>query len=624
MRYSFFFIMSLLSLTSIITRAQNVFKVTKSSTIGYLEYLPAGYNNNSEKYPIVIFLHGLGERGPASTDYNTLKNGIGTVERNGPPKYVKYGTDFPFILISPQLKNNYGDWPTWYITEVIDYCRTYLRIDERRIYLTGLSLGGGGAWMEVTSFTQIFAAVAPMCGSRNSPSKASLISSENLPVWAFHGDKDGTVPMSRTVNMINAINACKPAPKPLAKMTIYPGVGHNCWEYAYKPDHSIHNPNVYDWMLSHSNTVNIDNKVPLANAGTDKSISGSSIEIVGSGNDTDGSIAEYTWQKMSGPAATLTNNNSSKLVASDLTTGTYMFKLQVKDSKGDTDSDYVKVTVESGTTNASPTVSAGSDQTITLPTNSIAIAGSASDTDGSIASYQWSKVSGSSASLSGVSSSKLSVSGLVAGSYVFRLTAKDNSGASKYDDMTVIVEPNATTNAIPTASAGPDRTVALPASYVTLFGSAADSDGKIVSYKWTKISGGACALSSATALRPTVSQFVPGVYVFRITVTDDKGAVKSDDVTINFSYPPIVSAGSDKSIALSLSSLVLSGSASDKDGSVKKYSWSKYSGPEVMLTDKDTSKVTLSKLTKGTYVLRFSAWDDAGLQTSDLVTIKVN
>jgi hypothetical protein len=620
MRYSFsFLIISLLSL-AITASAQNVFKVTKPSTIGYLEYLPNGYNSNSDKYPIVIFLHGLGERGPASTDFNILQSGISTVERNGPPKYVKYGTDFPFILISPQLKNNYGDWPIWYITEVIDYCKTYLRIDERRIYLTGLSLGGGGAWVEGTDFSKMFAALAPLCGSRNSPTKASLISNENLPVWAFHGDKDSTVPMSRTVNMVNAINTLKP--NPLAKMTIYPGVGHNCWEYAYRPDHTIHNPNIYDWMLSKMNTTNAANKVPLANAGADKTVSGSSVDITASGTDSDGSIASYTWQKISGPSATLSNTSGATLRATGLSSGTYVFKVQVKDSKGDTDSDYVRVTVQSGTGNAGPVVSAGADKTVTLPTSSVTIAGSASDSDGSIASYQWSKVSGSTASLAGAASSTLNVSGLVAGSYVFRLTVKDNGGLTKSDDMTLIVK-TTTTNMAPVVSAGPDRIVSMPLSSATLFGSASDTDGKIVSYKWTKISGGTCAFSSTTALRPTISQFAVGTYVFRITVTDDKGAVKSDDVTMKFYYPPTVSAGSDKTITLPLSSLAVSGIASDKDGTISKYVWSKYSGPEVTLTNKETSRVTMSRLLRGTYVLRLSVWDNSGLQSSDFVKIVV-
>jgi hypothetical protein len=323
--------------------AQNTFRTTTKSVIPFLEYLPQGYNGNSNKYPVVIFLHGLGERGPCTTDIATLKAGIGPVERNGPPKHVKYGTQFPFILISPQLKNNWTDWPAAYVLEVIDYVKTYLRIDERRIYLTGLSLGGGGTWTSALTFPKLFAAIAPVCGSRNSVTKACLLSAENMPVWAFHGDADTTIPVNRTISMVNAINACTPAPKPLAKVTIYPGVKHNSWDNAYKPDHTIHNPNVYDWMLSFVNTTNVSNKIPTCNAGVDQTVSVTGLTISGSGSDIDGSIASYQWTKISGPTATLTYANTSKLKLSYLKAGTYVFKLRVTDGNGDGDSDYVKI-----------------------------------------------------------------------------------------------------------------------------------------------------------------------------------------------------------------------------------------------------------------------------------------
>ncbi|HTJ52825.1 MAG TPA: PHB depolymerase family esterase, partial [Cyclobacteriaceae bacterium] len=195
-------------LVSRVSFGQQTFRTTPTSVIGFLEYLPTDYSQNSDKYPVVIFLHGLGEKGPNTTDIPTLQKNINLVARHGPPQLVNNGTQFPFILISPQLKSNYGDWQSWYVLEVIDYCKTYLRIDERRIYLTGLSLGGGGTWWTAQDFPKLFAAIAPVCGSRNSPSKACLLSAEDLPVWAFHGDADNTVPLSRTVNMVAAINKC--------------------------------------------------------------------------------------------------------------------------------------------------------------------------------------------------------------------------------------------------------------------------------------------------------------------------------------------------------------------------------------------------------------------------------
>ncbi len=338
----------ILSVVASQVNAQLVFKTTSPSTIAYYEYLPSDYAANSNKYPFVIFLHGIGERGPNTTDKNILDDNIYKVAKIGPPKFVKSGTKFPFILISPQLKSNYGNWPTSYVMEVINHVKRYLRIDEKRIYITGLSLGGGGTWTMAQDYAKLFAAVVPVCGGYNTPSKAINIAKENIPVWASHGDLDNVVGMSKTVTMVNAINACKPAPSPLAKLTIYKGVKHNAWDYAYRVDHSLHNPNVYEWMMAQTNRKNAGNNIPTANAGGDQTKYLSSVNytyISGSGSDSDGSITKYAWTKIGGPSASLSGNTTAKLKVSGLKEGTYYFRLQVTDDKGNTDSDYVRVIV---------------------------------------------------------------------------------------------------------------------------------------------------------------------------------------------------------------------------------------------------------------------------------------
>src|SRR5690606_6351044 len=115
---------------SLTAQSQQIFKTTSTSVIGYLEYLPKDYKNNTNKYPVVIFLHGVGERGPNSTDAKKLEKGIEPITKLGPPKHVKKGEQFPFILISPQLKVSFGDWPSWYVLEVINHVKKTLRIDE--------------------------------------------------------------------------------------------------------------------------------------------------------------------------------------------------------------------------------------------------------------------------------------------------------------------------------------------------------------------------------------------------------------------------------------------------------------------------------------------------------------
>jgi predicted peptidase len=263
--------------------------------------------------------------------------------------YVKNGYKFPFILISPQLKSNYGSWSSGYVMEVINYVKTYLRIDEKRIYLTGLSLGGGGTWVTAQDYPKLFAAIAPVCGAYNSPSKAPYLAKENLPVWGFHGKRDNVVSYTKTVNMVNAINASTPKPSPLAKVTLYSDIAHDAWKYAYRTDHSIHSPNVYEWITKFTNTTNAGNKIPSANANSDQTkylSSTTKTVIYGSGTDSDGSIAAYTWAKIAGPTATLSGTTSKTLTVSGLRAGTYTFRLTVKDNSGNTDSDYVRVIVK--------------------------------------------------------------------------------------------------------------------------------------------------------------------------------------------------------------------------------------------------------------------------------------
>lgn len=600
-----------------VVSAQQKFRTTSSSVIAYLEYLPDDYNSNSNKYPIVIFLHGIGEKGTNTTDTTLLKQSVTTVAKNGPPKYVNNGTKFPFILISPQLKSNYSTWPSSYVMEVINYCKTYLRIDERRIYITGLSLGGGGAWVAAQDFPAFFAAAAPVCGGYNSPSKACGIAAENLPVWAFHGDKDTTVPLSKSQSMVNAINACVPTPSPLAKLTIYTGVAHNAWDYAYKPDNTLHNPNVYQWLLSYMNLSNKGNKIPVCDAGADKAVSGTSTSITGSGTDADGSIVSYSWRKMSGPAATLANATSATLSLSGLVQGTYVFHLQVTDNNGNTDSDFVKVTVNP---NQAPVANAGADKTITLPTNACALSGTATDSDGTISKFSWKQISGATATLTGNTTSTLNVSALAQGAYKFELEVTDNAGATDRDTVQVSVMPATA----PVVNAGADKLIKLPTSSASVAGSATD-DGTIAGYKWTKLTGGNCTMTSTTSSTLKLSALVSGTYVFRLTVTDNQGNTGTDDVSVVVDAPPVVNAGADRSITLPLNgSLVLSGTATDSDGTITKYQWSKYSGPNFTGSGSTSANYTITNLNAGTYVFKLAVTDNFGVVGIDYVTVTVS
>jgi hypothetical protein len=203
----------------------------------------------------------------------------------------------------------------------------------------------------------------------------------------------------------------------------------------------------------------------------------------------------------------------------------------VKDDDGASKYDDVKVTVSSSGTNKLPVVSAGLDKSTS--NTGFTIVGSASDSDGRIASYKWTKVSGPSASMSNTTTSKLWASSLSSGTYYFRLTVTDDKGGQKSDDMKLVVSNSSGStiaNKAPSVSAGSDKSTGN--SGFTVIGSASDPDGKIASYKWTKVSGPSLSMSNTTSTKLWASNLSRGTYYLRLTVKDNDGATKYDDMKL--------------------------------------------------------------------------------------------
>ena len=205
--------------------------------IPFLLYVPEDYSADGPAYPMVLFLHGLGESGNGSDEE------LWRVAAHGPPKQVKQGRQFPFILISPQtprpdLKNGTGAfWPSEKLIGLMAEIDDHLNIDDKRVYLTGLSMGGFGSWRLASKLPNRFAAVAPICGGGKPGEMASELT--KMPIWAFHGGKDNVVPMEGSVKMVDAVNAAGGN----ARLTIYPEAGHDSWSATYD------NPLFYDWLL---------------------------------------------------------------------------------------------------------------------------------------------------------------------------------------------------------------------------------------------------------------------------------------------------------------------------------------------------------------------------------------
>jgi ribosomal protein L14 len=373
------------------------------------------------------------------------------------------------------------------------------------------------------------------------------------------------------------------------------------------------------------------NQAPTANAGSDitMTLPTNSANLVGSGSDVDGTITGYAWTRVSGPTTyTLGAANSSTTSLSNLVAGTYVFKLTVTDNGGATAADNITIIVNPAT-NQAPTANAGSDITLTLPNNSTNLLGSGSDADGTISTYAWSRVSGPTTyTLGAANASTTSLSGLIAGTYVFKLTVTDNSGATGSDNVTITVL--AAPNQAPTANAGNNITITLPTNSTNLVGSGTDADGTISTYAWTRVSGPTTyTLGAANASTSPLSNLVAGTYVFRLTVTDNNGATGFDEVTV-FVNPapnqaPTANAGSNISLTLPTNSTTLTGSGTDPDGTISTYAWTRVSGPTTFTLGAPNAAVTpLSNLVAGVYVFRLTVTDNNGATATDDVTVTVN
>lgn len=202
--------------------------IKKVQAYRYLLYLPKNYlGNGSEKFPLLLFLHGSGERG----------TNIELVKKNGTPGFVETLEDFPFILITPQCPEE-EIWDNERLMAVLNEVIEKYPVDTTRIYCTGLSMGGYGTFALAASYPWRFAAIAPVCGG-GFPLTAQKL--KNIPVWAFHGDVDPVIPPSESQKMVEAINFFGGN----AKLTLYPGIGHNAWDLAYSDS------TLYRWFLQH-------------------------------------------------------------------------------------------------------------------------------------------------------------------------------------------------------------------------------------------------------------------------------------------------------------------------------------------------------------------------------------
>lgn len=200
-----------------------------ADVLPYLLHLPEAYDADPDRaWPLVLFLHGAGERG----------SDLDLVTTQGLPKLAAEGREFPFVLASPQCPAA-SQWVPEVTTlaGLLDEVTAGFRIDPTRVYATGFSMGGFGTWSLAVRYPDRFAAIAPICGGLWSQGVDPL---RTLPIWTFHGEDDDTVPISFTEDIVTALHALDAN----VRFTRYPSTAHDAWTRTYAE------PSFYTWLLT--------------------------------------------------------------------------------------------------------------------------------------------------------------------------------------------------------------------------------------------------------------------------------------------------------------------------------------------------------------------------------------
>jgi len=234
-------LLSAIALCASISIAQNIEELTtarvyanrQGEILPYRLYTP-NLLSHDQALPLVLFLHGAGERG--DDNLSQLRHGVEDI--------IKWShANEPLLICAPQCPAGEKwadvDWsqlthsisdepaaPMRLALEIIDALSQEFKVDKKRVYITGLSMGGYGTWDVIQRYPDKFAAAMPICGGGD---PAGAVTFKNLPIWVFHGDKDKAVPVSRSRDMVEAL---RKVGSPV-KYTEYANVGHNCWTQTY-------------------------------------------------------------------------------------------------------------------------------------------------------------------------------------------------------------------------------------------------------------------------------------------------------------------------------------------------------------------------------------------------------
>ena len=382
--------------------------------------------------------------------------------------------------------------------------------------------------------------------------------------------------------------------------------------------------------------VQATNQAPSVNAGFDQTVlAETQVTLTASASDSDGSIASYQWQQLSGTVVSLSNANSASTQFTSANVShdeTATFQITVTDNKGAVASDRVAVTIQQvipPVANRAPSVSAGADQTI-QEQSVVTLSAVGQDSDGTVVSYQWAQISGSPVTLADAGSATThftapDVSANQIATFEVRIT--DDDGATARDTVAIQIMK---VNRPPQLSAGTDQSIDEQ-TLVQLTASASDTDGSIVSYRWTQISGPVVALTSTNAA--TLTFTAPDISIdtqlqFSIQVTDNDGASVADEIAVHVNKVnqlPQVSAGSVQTVD-ELSDVTLTGSASDPDGTIQTVEWRQTTGLPVLLISSNSLSASFTAPdieTDETLVFTLTITDNDGGESTASVQILV-
>jgi predicted peptidase len=213
-------------------------EVRKRVQLRYLLWLPSGYDDDQRRWPLILFLHGRGERG----------DDLSLVMREGLARRLAEGFELPAIVAAPQCPSG-SDWTLHddALLALLDDLDARLAVDPRRVYLTGLSMGGRGAWRLAATNADLFAALITICARRPDAvrDREDARPLVGLPIWVFHGAQDQVVPVEESDAMVEALRAHGAD----VRYTVYPDAGHDSWTQAYAEDE------LYTWMFARERTA---------------------------------------------------------------------------------------------------------------------------------------------------------------------------------------------------------------------------------------------------------------------------------------------------------------------------------------------------------------------------------